>query len=105
MPMSVSKPDVNGSLPSLLQSASASELAELERELITGSPGTFAMGTSLGRWQMARHLALLDQNLLRSIEDAQAGLLDGLLVCMPPQHGKSELISKYLPAWYLGTFP
>jgi predicted phage terminase large subunit-like protein len=54
---------------------------------------------------MAQHLALLDQTLLSSIEDAQAGLLDGLVVCMPPQHGKSELISKYLPAWYLGTFP
>lgn len=24
---------------------------------------------------------------------------------MPPRHGKSELTSKYLPAWYLGTFP
>lgn len=23
----------------------------------------------------------------------------------PPRHGKSELISKYLPAWFLGTFP
>lgn len=24
---------------------------------------------------------------------------------MPPRHGKSELCSKYLPAWYTGTFP
>jgi predicted phage terminase large subunit-like protein len=24
---------------------------------------------------------------------------------MPPQHGKSELCSKYLPAWFLGTHP
>lgn len=24
---------------------------------------------------------------------------------MPPRHGKSELCSKYLPSWYLGTFP
>ncbi len=24
---------------------------------------------------------------------------------MPPRHGKSELISKAFPAWYLGTFP
>lgn len=24
---------------------------------------------------------------------------------MPPRHGKSELVSKYFPAWYLGTFP
>ena len=28
-----------------------------------------------------------------------------LLVMMPPRHGKSEYCSKYLPAWYLGTFP
>lgn len=24
---------------------------------------------------------------------------------MPPRHGKSELISKYAPAWFLGNFP
>lgn len=24
---------------------------------------------------------------------------------MPPRHGKSELTSRYLPAWYLGTYP
>lgn len=24
---------------------------------------------------------------------------------MPPRHGKSQLISEYFPAWYLGTFP
>ncbi len=27
------------------------------------------------------------------------------MVCMPPRHGKSEFISKYFPAWFLGTFP
>jgi len=27
------------------------------------------------------------------------------MVEMPPRHGKSELGSKYLPAWWLGTFP
>lgn len=28
-----------------------------------------------------------------------------LIVTMPPRHGKSELCSKYLPAWYLGVYP
>lgn len=28
-----------------------------------------------------------------------------LIVAEPPRHGKSELISRYLPSWYLGTFP
>ena len=27
------------------------------------------------------------------------------IVEAPPRHGKSELISKWLPAWYLGRFP
>ena len=28
-----------------------------------------------------------------------------LIVTMPPRHGKSELISRFTPAWYLGRFP
>jgi len=28
-----------------------------------------------------------------------------LMVFMPPRHGKSELISKYFPAWVLGNWP
>ena len=28
-----------------------------------------------------------------------------LVVEMPPRHGKSELISRYFPAWYIGTHP
>ena len=53
----------------------------------------------------ARHLAYLDQAIRDSIAEAEAGLLQGLIVSMPPQHGKSELCSKYLPAWYLGRYP
>lgn len=54
---------------------------------------------------MARHLAYLDRAITESIELAAVGQRDGLLVSMPPQHGKSELCSKYLPAWFLGTYP
>lgn len=53
----------------------------------------------------ARHLIHLDLALAEALADAQNGLLDGLLVSMPPQHGKSELCSKFLPAWYLGSYP
>lgn len=34
-----------------------------------------------------------------------AGRTRRLIVSMPPRHGKSEFISKYFPAWYLGVFP
>jgi len=43
----------------------------------------------------------------RAITDTLAGV-DGirrLIVTMPPRHGKSELCSKFLPAWFLGTYP
>lgn len=47
------------------------------------------------------HLILLNDYLLR----VAAGEISRLIVTMPPRHGKSELISRYLPAWYLGRFP
>jgi predicted phage terminase large subunit-like protein len=47
----------------------------------------------------------LDQAIAESIDEAARGELEGLVVSMPPQHGKSELCSKYLPAWYLGRYP
>jgi predicted phage terminase large subunit-like protein len=43
--------------------------------------------------------------LLEALDDAEAGLLDGIVISMPPQHGKSELCCKYLPVWYLGVHP
>jgi predicted phage terminase large subunit-like protein len=64
------------------------------------SPALFACWASNGRWQLAPHLALLDDLLL----DAAAGG-QRVAAFMPPRHGKSELVSQYFPAWYLGTFP
>ena len=69
------------------------------------SPAMFALGSSRGTWKLARHVAYLNETLMTALQEAQAGKLDGLVVAMPPQHGKSELVSKYLPAWYLGTHP
>ncbi len=66
------------------------------------SPGTLAAELSHGEWYSAPHLALLDN----AIFDACHGFgPDRLIVTMPPRHGKSELCSKYTPAWYLTTFP
>lgn len=39
------------------------------------------------------------------LRDVAAGRVKRLLVTMPPRHGKSELISKYFPAWYVATSP
>jgi predicted phage terminase large subunit-like protein len=77
----------------------------MEQDLPLLSPATFVTATSQGKWRIARHLAYLDRVLTEAIDEAEAGRVYGVIVSMPPQQGKSELCSKYLPAWYLGTFP
>jgi predicted phage terminase large subunit-like protein len=75
--------------------------SEVDHALATSSPAGFAHVTSGGRWIPYEHLILLNDYLLR----VAAGECPRLIVTMPPRHGKSELISKYFPAWYLGRFP
>jgi predicted phage terminase large subunit-like protein len=65
------------------------------------SPATFAVKVSHGKWKCAKHLELLNERLL----DIASGKIKRLMVLMPPRNGKSELVSKYFPAWYLGLFP
>lgn len=65
------------------------------------SPAKFAHYASKGKWQLAPHLKLLNQKLLA----VARGEIKRLIVQMPPRHGKSELISKYFPAWFIGTHP
>src|SRR5260221_592780 len=102
---SVSMSDILASLPSLLPYATEKELAQMEQDLGLLSPAGFACLVSRGRWKPARHLVHLNDQVLQAIDEAQANKLDGLVVSMPPRHGKSELCSNYLPAWYLGTYP
>lgn len=40
-----------------------------------------------------------------ALERVEAGLIDRLMIFMPPRHGKSELGSRRFPAWYLGRNP
>src|SRR5436190_23233521 len=97
--------DVSRSSPSWLPFANEQEQKLLERDLHLLSPGSFALAASEGKWRLAKHLDYLDRALLEAIDLAQRQELEGLAVSMPPQHGKSELCSKYLPAWFLGTHP
>lgn len=56
---------------------------------------------TLPEYQSAPHHTLLCQKL-----DAVAqGQITRLMVFMPPRHGKSELVSRRFPAWYLGRYP
>ena len=69
--------------------------------LRTVTPAHLAWTVSEGRWIPYEHLLFLNRKLV----DIAAGRIKRLIVSMPPRHGKSELVSRYFPAWFLGTFP
>lgn len=52
-------------------------------------------------WVDGKHLRFL----ARKLQEVEQGKIKRLMVFMPPRHGKSELISKKFPAWYLGKHP
>ena len=81
-------------------SAHGRQRESFERSSWLATPALFAKWASRGRWRLAPHLALVDDLLLDAAKGGQR-----IVVCMPPRHGKSELVSRYFPAWYLGYVP
>lgn len=77
------------------------DLCNLERAMAQASPAGFATIASNGKWVSAPHLRLIDNLLIRIAK----GEVTRVIVSLPPRHGKSELISVYTPAWYLGMHP
>ncbi len=65
------------------------------------SPSKIAKEINGNRWHIPPHIGLIDE-LLVKMANRQ---IFRLIVNIPPRHGKSELISKYFPFWYLGNFP
>ncbi|EKS37767.1 hypothetical protein HMPREF9696_01717 [Afipia clevelandensis ATCC 49720] len=53
------------------------------------------------RYRTAAHHRIIAGQL----ERVERGEIDRLMLLVPPRHGKSELASKRLPAWYLGRQP
>jgi len=52
-------------------------------------------------YKVGKHHRIL-ANLLMDIAD---GKKDRVCVNMPPRHGKSQLVSIYFPAWFIGKYP
>lgn len=52
-------------------------------------------------YQVVPHLAYLSERLSAAVADVERGISRKLLVAMPPRHGKTEMISVYLPLWLL----
>lgn len=63
------------------------------------SPAHLALGVNRG-FRVPPHIELLDRAIVETVNSGGR-----LLVTMPPRHGKSEMASRYTPAWYLGRYP
>jgi predicted phage terminase large subunit-like protein len=51
------------------------------------------------------HAAPFHAAVARALEDVETGETPQLIFCMPPRHGKTELATKRLAAWYSGRHP
>lgn len=78
--------------------------AKLRTLKLLKSPALFAETLSAGEaepWLPYQHLKYLDEVLIRCAEQGR----QRIIVTMPPRHGKSELCSRWFPAWYVNRFP
>jgi predicted phage terminase large subunit-like protein len=52
-------------------------------------------------YQAVRH----HEVIAAALEEVEAGRIKRLIVNCPPRHGKSELVSRLFPAWFIGRHP
>jgi predicted phage terminase large subunit-like protein len=45
------------------------------------------------------------KTLCRALQRIADGEIDRLIIDLPPRHGKTEHVSRYFPAWYMGRHP
>ncbi|MGH7484027.1 MAG: terminase large subunit domain-containing protein, partial [bacterium] len=105
--------------PDLLAVATDAELAAYETALMSeaalASPADYGEalakeGVHLGTpFERPAHVDLISETLTALIEGRllkpNGRPFRKLMVALPPRHGKSELISRYAPAWYLTKYP
>lgn len=75
--------------------------SQLVRHAWRATPASFAERLSRGRWWRKPHLELISN----AIADAAYAGDHRIILSAPPRHGKSEIVSRWGPAWYLDTFP
>ena len=66
----------------------------------TRTPATLGNHLTNGSYERIRHIDFLADVIAQCAERAVF-----LVINVPPQHGKSELVSHYTPVWFLKKFP
>ena len=83
--------------------------ARMQLDLSRTSPADFASVVEPDRFLCPEHIDYLSQCIAK-LTEGQLLKSDGtpykrLLITMPPRHGKSELTSRYTPAWFIARNP
>lgn len=98
--------------PALLVHATPAELAAyesaLKAQLALSSPAEYASHCD-PQFLRPDHIELISDTVVRLIE-GKLRRPDGqpyrkIAVAMPPRHGKSEMISRFTPAWFVTKYP
>ena len=76
--------------------------AEVQRLIELRSPADFAVANSRGAWVPYRHLQATSDAIVGMLVDDDCDLL---IIDQPIRHGKTELCSRWTPAWMLARFP
>lgn len=71
-----------------------------ENDIWRWFPHTYAKIASHQRWRCYQHLKYISDIVTPAIVNGGGRII----INLPPRHGKSELISKWIPAWYLDNF-
>ena len=56
---------------------------------------------SLSQYIVAKH----HRAIAAAMEQVENGLISRLIINVPPRHGKSQLASRFFPAWFIGRHP
>jgi predicted phage terminase large subunit-like protein len=64
-------------------------------------PHTFAMKATQGKWKAFNYLRYISIEVAKAIVAGKGRII----ITLPPRHGKSELISNWLPTWFLYNWP
>ena len=74
----------------------------LEREMLLRSPADYGASLSHDLWQPYSHLVYTSNAIVDMVEHDDCDLL---VIDQPVRHGKTELCSRWTPAWFLSKFP
>src|SRR5512139_3542853 len=64
-------------------------------------PHTLAEKLSGGNWEPYEYLKKISHSVVEAVTRGRGRLI----VCVPPRHGKSELLSHWVPVWFCENWP